>query len=190
MDLREQLFRARGITPVPFLVILLYYARPTHISIIVGSVLIITGELIRIWGVGVAGGATRTRNVGAQSLVTSGPFAYVRNPLYLGNFILAAGVVIFANSLFPYLLVAYIILFVCQYSMIVSLEEKTLERLFGDKYLRYKGMVPRFIPRFRPYDQQSEHRFSIKRALRSERNTLMAIATVIFLIFAIRAFLD
>ena len=184
MDLREQLFRARGITPVPFLVLVIYYARPNTSSMIVGTLFVILGELIMILGVGVAGGATRTRDVGAESLVTSGIFAHVRNPLYLGNFLLAGGVVVFSNALFPYLLILYILLFAFQYSMIVSLEEETLSKLFGKEYERYKSRVPRFIPAIRPYDRPSKHRFSLMRALRSERNTLIAIAISLLLIFA------
>ena len=87
-------FRARSFTPVPFILLIVLFAHPTRVSVAGGLCLMVLGELIRIWGVGYAGFITRTRNVGADVLVTDGPFALIRNPLYAGNFFLSLGAVV------------------------------------------------------------------------------------------------
>ena len=79
-------FRLRSLTPIPFILILIFFSQPTPLPIVLGSLLIVLGEWLRIWAVGYAGGSTRTRTLGAaRDLVTTGPYAHVRNPLYLGN---------------------------------------------------------------------------------------------------------
>ena len=60
-------------------------------SVTLGLPLAIAGELVRCWAVGYSGVTTRGDEVSAPELVTAGPYAYVRNPLYVGNFITAAG---------------------------------------------------------------------------------------------------
>ena len=79
MTLGEKLFKIRGYTPVPFLLMALVLIKPEPFLIVVGFFMIVLGEFLRIWGVSYAGAATRTREAGAQELVTNGPFAYVRN---------------------------------------------------------------------------------------------------------------
>ena len=92
------LFQLRGLTPIPFIFILIYFAHPTFISSSVGTILLMLGESLRLWAVGYAGGATRSRTLGtARDLVTAGPYAHVRNPLYLGNLFLSLGVCVIAN---------------------------------------------------------------------------------------------
>ena len=93
MDVRQRLFQYRSYTPIPFLLIMVFFAQPTRISLIVGLATILAGEGVRLWGVAIAGSETRTTGpVGGTFLVTTGPFAYVRNPLYVGNMLIYLGV--------------------------------------------------------------------------------------------------
>ena len=175
------LFRLRSLTAIPFIFILIYFARPTFTSALIGAIPLILGEFLRLWAVGYAGGATRSRTLGAASdLVTTGPYAHVRNPLYLGNLLLSLGVCIIANVywMIIVLLVGYFI----QYLPIIASEEAYLRDFCGTAYQTYYTAVPRFIPRLRSYANPSAHSFSFYRALKAEKRTLTAIACVIGLI--------
>ena len=67
------------------------FGKPSALSVTLGLPLAIAGELVRCWAVGYSGVTTRGDAVSAPELVTAGPYAYVRNPLYAGNFLTAAG---------------------------------------------------------------------------------------------------
>ena len=175
------LFRLRSLTVLPFIFILIYFSRPTFPSVLLGVIPLILGEWLRLWAVGYAGGATRSRTLGAANdLVTTGPYAHVRNPLYLGNLLLSLGVCIIANVywMIIVLLVGYFI----QYLPIIASEEAYLREFCGPTYQSYYAAVPRFIPRLRSYANPSAHSFSFSRALKAEKRTLTAIACVIGLI--------
>ena len=181
MDIRQKVFEVRGYTPIPFVVLMLVYARPTPLSLVAGFCLALAGEAIRFWGVAVAGTETRTTGpVGGTHLFIDGPFAYVRNPLYVGNMMMYVGVGIMSNALMPYLVVLAYGFFLLQYTMIVTKEEEYLQRAFGDEYERYVKNVPRFIPRLRAYaGQHSFHREpDVARGLESERRTLQSFVAL------------
>ena len=176
-------FRLRSLTPIPFILVLIFFSQLAPTPIVLGSVLIGLGEWLRVWGVGYAGGSTRTRTLGAaRDLVTTGPYAYVRNPLYLGNLLLSVGVCVFANVYWMITVLA--IGFLVQYTPIIHSEETYLMDVCGDRYRAYYAAVPRLIPHRRPYKTPSDHDFSLRRALESEKRTLTAIGCVIILILA------
>lgn len=181
MDIRNLFFKFRGFTPVPLVIVVLIFAKPTITSLLWGIGIMIMGEMIRIWGVAYAGGATRTRDVGAPFLVTTGPFARVRNPLYLGNLLMYSGAALTANTWLPWLVFVTWIFFGIQYHLIVDLEEEKLAELFGDQYSKYKSQVPRFIPSIRPLNDQTETRPNYAMALKSEKSTFMSFTTILIL---------
>jgi len=181
MDIRNLFFKFRGFTPVPLVIVVLIFAKPTITSLLWGIGIMIVGEMIRIWGVAYAGGATRTRDVGAPFLVTAGPFARVRNPLYLGNLLMYSGAALTANIWLPWLVFVTLIFFGIQYHLIVNLEEEKLTELFGDQYLKYKSQVPRFIPSIRPLKEQTDTQPNYAMALKSEKSTFMSFTTIIIL---------
>ncbi len=175
------LFRLRSLTVIPFILILIYFAQPTFTSALIGAVPVILGECLRLWAVGYAGGATRSRTLGAASnLVTTGPYAHVRNPLYLGNLLLSLGVCIIANVY--WMIIVLLVGYFAQYLPIIASEEAYLRESCGTTYQTYYAAVPRFIPQLRSYANPSTHSFSLSRALKAERRTLTAIACVIGLI--------
>ena len=176
-------FKIRSFTPIPFILALLYFAEPAWHTTPIGILFIVVGEFLRIWAVGYAGGTTRATSLGAaRDLVTTGPYSYVRNPLYLGNFLLSFGICIVANVLWliPVLIIGYFI----QYLPIITVEEGYLQKSCGTVYQIYQEQVLRFLPQFRPYSSPSAHDFSWARAIKSEKRTLTAIICVIGLIFA------
>ncbi len=175
-------FKIRSFTPIPFILALLFFAKPTWSTTLIGIPFVAIGEFLRIWAVGYAGGSTRATTLGAaRDLVTTGPYSFVRNPLYLGNFLLSFGVCIIANVLWliPVLIAGYFI----QYLPIIVVEETHLLESCGSVYQAYQEQVPRFLPYFRPYPSPSTHDFSWTRAIKSEKRTLTAIICVIGLIF-------
>lgn len=176
MDIREFLFNNRGYTPIPLVIAVLVLADPSWTTYLCGLGIASIGEGLRIWGVSHAGGATRTTHgVGGEVLITSGPYAHLRNPLYLGNFILCFGLCIMAWAWMPWMLILYIALFALQYSLIISLEEEYLRAKFGTLYEDYEKNVPRFFPRFRPYSRSPSGQGDFKKALFCEKSTLLCI---------------
>ncbi|MBI4550654.1 MAG: isoprenylcysteine carboxylmethyltransferase family protein [Candidatus Latescibacteria bacterium] len=178
MNVRAAMFRARSYTPLPLLVLVLIMADPSPASLAAGGFITLAGESIRLWAVGYAGSATRTRHVGASVLITNGPYAYVRNPIYDGNFILSLGLCIMAWAWMPYMLLVFVLAFGIQYGLIVSLEEAHLRAAFPVEYGRYAAHVPRFLPNIRPYPYTSTLPFDLRDAFRSDRRTFQSIFAV------------
>jgi protein-S-isoprenylcysteine O-methyltransferase Ste14 len=140
------LFRHRGWLPVPFLLVpLLAHGVMEPMNWVLGFVLIVLGEAIRLAGVAAAGTVTRRRSRTVQRLVTYGIFAWMRNPLYVGNFLIWMGFAVISGVL--WFIPVAIVLFAVEYTLIVRYEEGVLESIFGDEYLRYKATTPRWFPR-------------------------------------------
>ena len=185
---RQKLFQYRGYTPIPFLITMLIFARPVGWTMLVGSILVVCGEFLRYWGVAYAGSLTRvTGGVGAPEVIVAGPFAHVRNPLYLGNILLYTGIGVMSNALFPWLVAIALVYFVFQYSEIVALEEEFLLTTFGATYDRFRNEVPRFLPRLSSFqhEAQATQRPNWSGALRSEKRTLQAIVLVLAVLIAL-----
>lgn len=183
--LAELFFRYRSYTPIPFLILMIIFENASVTSLIVGFIIALIGESIRLWGVSWAGSETRTTGkVGGTYLIISGPFAYVRNPLYVGNILIYLGLGIMSFALFPYLQILALIFFVFQYYLIVKAEEEYLFNTFGEQYKKYFENVPRFFPRFTPHRDKSVEQppFKINEGLKSERRTLQALFAVSILI--------
>ena len=179
--MRQKIFELRSYTPIPFILLMLVFAQPTLLSLVSGFSVAVCGELVRLWGVSVAGTETRTTGrVGGTHLFIDGPFGYVRNPLYVGNMMIYVGVGIMANALMPYLAILAFGFFLLQYTLIVTKEEEYLRATFGDEYDRYIQAVRRFMPRLTRYS--GEHSFrrraELSRGLQSERRTLQAFAVI------------
>lgn len=139
------LFRNRGWLPLVFLGIPLLLPGTTSPNRwIIGIVLIILGEAFRLAGVAAAGTTTRRRSRNVQSLVTHGAFAWSRNPLYNGNFLVWMGFVVLSGVI--WFLPIAMLLFAAEYNLIVRYEEGVLETTFGREYLEYKQCTPRWIP--------------------------------------------
>ena len=176
--LASTFFKYRSYTPIPFLVVMLIFQEATPISLITGFAVAVVGELVRFWGVSWAGSETRTTSeVGGSNLVISGPFAYVRNPLYIGNILIYLGLGIMSFSLFPYLQIGALLFFVFQYHFIVKGEENFLHKTYSTFYAEYVKKVPRFLPRLTPYKNPriAQPVFKPKEGLRSEKRTLQAL---------------
>lgn len=186
-------FKYRSYTPIPFLILMLIFQQSTPLSLIIGFAIALIGESIRFWGVSWAGSETRsTGGVGGTFLIISGPFAYVRNPLYVGNILIYLGLGIMSFALFPYLQVGAIIFFLFQYYYIVKEEERFLLKKFGEEYMNYCKHVPAFFPRLAPYKNSNivQPPYNSKAGFRSETRSLQAflgISLLLVILWLIRS---
>ena len=119
-----------------FTLVLLFFAQPDAISLIIGAAIAIIGESIRILSAGyIEKGETLSR---------SGPYAYTRNPLYLGSFFMYLGFCIASRN--PYIIAAFFPFFFAVYIPTIILEEEFLSKKFADEFKEYAARVPRFFP--------------------------------------------
>ncbi|MGA8264485.1 MAG: isoprenylcysteine carboxylmethyltransferase family protein [Ignavibacteriaceae bacterium] len=184
-EISAAFFKYRSYTPIPFLVLSIAFINANIWSIFAGFLVALCGELIRLWGVSWAGSETRTTgDVGGTFLIVSGPFARVRNPLYVGNILMYVGLGLMSFALFPYLQIAGLIFFFIQYNFIVSEEENYLKKTFGQEFENYLKNVPRFFPRFTKYKAGNSVQppFNFKAGLKSEKRSLQAFGIVAFTI--------
>ncbi len=187
MPFSNLLFKIRSYTPVPFVIAALVWAEFKPVGIAAGFVLSMLGEWLRISANRYAGGATRTRNVGASSLVTSGPYGRLRNPLYLANMMIYIGFAIASGALSPWLPVVAFVYFTFQYGMIIMLEENSLQELFGEEYRVYCKRVPRFFPKLKSDMGGEKACQSFGEAIQLEMRSLQGIV-VVWLLLVIRLF--
>ncbi len=176
------LFRNRSWLPVPFLLVaLLAPAHPTAAHWFAGAILIVIGEWIRLAGVAAAGTVTRRRSRNVQRLVTYGIFGWVRNPLYVGNFLIWMGFVVISAVM--WFLPIAILIFGIEYTLIVAYEEGVLESIFGREYLEYKATTPRWFPRPPRQREQGPHDWG--EAWRSEISTFLQYGALVA-VFALK----
>jgi len=184
VSIKKILFSSRSYTPIPIVLLVLYNSEPKIKTVFIGFIILFFGEIIRMISVSYAGGITRTRNVGAPSLCSSGPYSYTRNPLYIGNMLIYSGVVIISGAdNIIFLLSIVLLFFIIQYTLIISLEEETLGKLFSEQYKDYKKNVPRIIPRLNPWkNNDNRKRSSFLKTIKTEKRTLQNIFLIICLI--------
>jgi protein-S-isoprenylcysteine O-methyltransferase Ste14 len=127
-------------------------ADPTPTSLAVGLPAAAVGVLIRAW----AAGHLEKNSV----LAVSGPYAHVRNPLYVGTLTTALGLAIAAREL--WLAILFAASFLLVYLPAIELEEQHLRKLFPG-YERYAELVPMVRPRLRPATSDGRFRFSLYR---------------------------
>jgi protein-S-isoprenylcysteine O-methyltransferase Ste14 len=175
----EWAFKQRSWLPVPIAVVLIA-SRAWHIDgdipIRAGIILVAFGEFLRLWTVRQIGVISRTRSARWGPLVVSGPYRIVRNPIYVGNWFIWTGFVVWSGLLWM-LPIAWLI-FGLQYAAIVRWEETRLRDHFGAPYDDYCRAVARWWPGtpLPPSEATAPHAW--KAVLFSERGTLAAIAVM------------
>lgn len=136
------------------------------------------GLAIRIWTVGYTPANTSGRNVKGQvadELNTTGLYSVVRNPLYLGNFLMWLGIGMLTMNV--WFIVAFIFFYWLYYERIIYAEEQYLIRKFGEKYIEWVNKTPCFIPRFKGYVKPTL-KFSWKKVVKKEKNGLLALLLI------------
>jgi protein-S-isoprenylcysteine O-methyltransferase Ste14 len=133
--------------------------KPSAFSIASGLPLAFAGEAVRMWAVGYSGVTTRGDVVTAPALVTAGPYAFVRNPLYVGNFVTAAGFAwaFTGKNSAPVrgaLVGGALAAMLGVYAIVVPHEEAYLRATFGPAFDDYAARVPRVVPALEPSEPQ------------------------------------
>jgi len=186
------LFKHRGEIPIILFLAaipVVYFTDTAYLSgqakgiiIYIAVSLSILGFLIRAIAIGTTPKGTSGRNTKegqvAESLNTTGIYSMVRHPLYLGNYFMWIGIVLFTYN-FAFVTIITLA-FWLYYERIMFAEERFLERKFGDAYMNWANKTPAFIPCFRKY-KKNVIPFSFVSVLRREYSGLLA--TVVGFVF-------
>ncbi len=178
------LFKRRGFLPLVLFVAAIPFIYGTdynNISPVVvklytysGIVLCAIGFCIRAITIGTTPKGTSGRNTKeqvAEQLNTSGIYSVLRHPLYLGNYLMWIGIVLYTENIFFVLIVS--LLFWLYYERIMFAEERFLEKKFGQAFTDWSLRVPAFIPGIRGY-RKSSIPFSFKSVIRREYSGVLA----------------
>jgi protein-S-isoprenylcysteine O-methyltransferase Ste14 len=154
---------------------LLFQAQPTPTLFVVGLLLALMGEGVRLW----AAGHLR-RN---EQLITSGPYAHCRNPLYLGRFLLLSAFCLMTG--YGYLIPPALAVFVTYYiRRKVRREEERLRGLFGSAFDEWARHVPCVFPRLTPYslNPQPWSRHVLMQGNKEHWTLLVELVMLVFLL--------
>ncbi len=151
-----------------FAVLYVWLAHPTVFSIIIGAIVLVPGLLLRA----LASGHVQKN----EQLTTSGPYAYTRNPLYLGSLMLAAGFAVAARSW--WIVVLMIAIFIGIYIPVIAGEERFLRQSFPE-YNEYARHVPRLWPRLTRFGNQQGRFSSALYWKHREYNAILGSAVVL-----------
>jgi protein-S-isoprenylcysteine O-methyltransferase Ste14 len=136
-DPRKIRTRAVWLLVLPFL----WFAAPTTQLIAVGAALALLGLGVRAWAAG-----TIHKD---SDLTTSGPYAFTRNPLYVGSFLIGLGVTLAGGHwIWPVVFLAF---YGLVYGRTLAYEAEVLSELFGESFNEYRTQVPAVLPRMTPY---------------------------------------
>lgn len=130
-----------------FVAALVVLSRPTPTLLLIGSILVLIGEAIRLWSAG--------HLVKSVKLITSGPYAFTQNPLYLGRLFILTGLGLAARMEWHLNLIAlgigYAIFFFYYMPRKLRVEGERLASLHGASFEAYRKAVPILFPGFRRY---------------------------------------
>ena len=162
----NKLFRYRGQIPMILFILSapaiyftdysLFFENENYrwILLITSALISLSGQVIRAIAIGTSSKHTSGRNTKeqvAEALNTTGIYSTLRHPLYLGNYFMWIGIVLYVGNIYFFLVVS--LLFWLYYERIMFAEERFLERKFGDSYMNWSLKVPAFIPSFKNYEK-------------------------------------
>lgn len=171
---------ARLRVPAGFLIVAAFawLSHPSSSSLAAGLPLSVLGLALRAWAAGCL-----AKN---QQLATGGPYAYTRNPLYIGTLLVAAGLTVASRS--PGLGALFAVVFLLVYLPVIQLEEQHLRRLFPE-YATYAEQVPALWPRWTPFPARNPNPFRFQLYLKNQefQAGVGFAAGMLFLLWKLRA---
>lgn len=164
-DISAWLRRHRRNIGVPLAILAFLLARFDDSFLLPSILLVFMGEALRFWSAG------HLRK--EEKLTTGGPYRWIRNPLYLGSFMIAIGFCLIAGSIWVWLLVA--LYFLLCYIPVIRYEERILNEKFPNDFARYAAHVPALYPTIHQYPFFSTT-FSARQAIHNkEYNAVLGI---------------
>jgi protein-S-isoprenylcysteine O-methyltransferase Ste14 len=165
---------SRWRVPLAFVLVVafLFLAQPRLVELLSGAALALVGLLLRAWSAG-----HLAKN---QRLITSGPYAYTRNPLYLGSALMGLGAALAGCSWIMGL--AFVAFFCLIYWPVMGREARGLQQLFGEAFAAYARQVPLFLPR-RPRAPRGREKFQWSLYLKNrEYEAAIGYAAIMFFV--------
>lgn len=154
-DLRHRRHRHRQFVGIAFVTLVTLVATPMKELFLPGAVAVCVGMLIRLW----ASGHVKKD----KQLATTGPYAFVRHPLYVGNHLIAVGLCLASSLWWSFPLWVWIT--IVYYPPAIHGEDTKLERLFGDEWRTWRARTHAQWPSLRPYGGFSLGSWSFKQSL-------------------------
>jgi protein-S-isoprenylcysteine O-methyltransferase Ste14 len=154
------------------LLLVVFLARPNPLSLVVGGVIVLFGEAIRVWA---SGHLFRNRE-----LTTSGPYAHLRDPLYLGRLLLLVGFCVMGWGYTWIILVLGLLVFFLNYMPRKYKKEMVgLEKIFGEEYKRYSSYASSLIPRLKPYPHADKKRWQFDLFWKVNREQYFIVGAIV-----------
>lgn len=162
-----------------------YSGRTTPLSIFIAGVsLAAVTQIFRVYVASYLWGRQAVGKPEAEFLATVGPYAYVRNPMYLGNLLIGISLSLAINEWYAYIL--FVLSYVFVYSLIIPYEETYLETKFKEKYAEYKASTKRLMPKLSKYKKGENVTPNYKAGVLGELHVpvfLTAFFVIIYLLF-------
>lgn len=140
--LGARLYRHRGLVPILPIGYALWAADPQRPWVVAGAALMIAGEALRLWAAAYLGKTARSSRPRAAKLVTRGPYAHTRHPLYWANFALTMGFTLMSGAGRPWFAPLVGLGFLALYIGHARREERALAAAFPTEAAAYRGAVP------------------------------------------------
>jgi protein-S-isoprenylcysteine O-methyltransferase Ste14 len=167
------------------IIVLWWFSTPTRLSVATGATLVLVGEAIRLWA---AGHLFKTK-----LLITSGPYRFTRNPLYLGRFLILTGVAVMAYRSdglnWIALLAAWLVFFLYYMRRKEAIEPARLRQVHGDAYEAYYRAVPALFPRLTPWGANTQS-WDRSRFSRNREGWTALVLVVLIALFWFKAATD
>jgi protein-S-isoprenylcysteine O-methyltransferase Ste14 len=161
-------------------VLLIITANPRLDFYVLGLFLVVLGEGLRVWATG-----HLQKN---QEVTTTGPYAYVKNPLYLGTFLIMVGFCLIANQLLEMAVaVGVFIFYYAPYKK--RREAERLAQYFGQVWVDYEAHVPDYFPRWTPYERRGKARWSLQRFFNNSEHETLSLVLLGVAIMSLKMFI-
>ncbi len=178
--LKKIIYRWRVRISLLCVILAVVLADPKLWSLLVGLGMTIVGLLLRTWACGYL--------EKERELITTGPYRFTRNPLYLGNLLIGIGVVVGARSL--WVLALTLVLFLIFYPVVIITEKQKMRKLFPEEYSTYMEKVPLFFPTFNPSYRGQNISFQWSKYKKNKEYRALIGAAIFWIVMTTKLFLN